>query len=137
MFSESDLVIALGVRFSDRAAGNTVQYKEGKKIIHVDIDHAEINKNVTADVEVQGDVRKVLELLLQKLPRITRPEWEQRCAEAKKLDIHPREERLTPFSLLKTVAGYCTPDTVIATDVGQHQMWTISSRALSAAGINP
>ena len=125
LFSECDLLIALGVRFSDRAAGNTVQYKEGKKIIHVDIDHAEINKNVTADVEVQGDVRKVLELLLQKLPRITRPEWEQRCAEAKKLDIHPREERLTPFSLLKTVAGYCTPDTVIATDVGQHQMWTM------------
>lgn len=125
MFSESDLVIALGVRFSDRAAGNTVQYKEGKKIIHVDIDHSEINKNVAADVELHGEVRKVLQQLLQRLPRISRPEWEKRCAEAKKLDFRPKEEQLTPFSLLRTVAEYCAPDTVIATDVGQHQMWTM------------
>ena len=125
MFSECDLVIALGVRFSDRATGNTVKYKEGKKIIHVDIDHAEINKNTAADVELCGDVKELLQQLLQKLPRMAHPEWEKACAEAKKLDFHPMSDQLTPFTLLRTVASYCTPETVIATDVGQHQMWTM------------
>ncbi|MBR7130506.1 MAG: biosynthetic-type acetolactate synthase large subunit [Lentisphaeria bacterium] len=125
MFKESDLIIALGVRFSDRATGNTVKYKEGKKIIHVDIDHAEINKNTAADVELCGDVKAVLQQLLQQLPRIAHPEWEKECAQAKKLDFHPMSDQLTPFTLLRMVASYCTPDTVIATDVGQHQMWTM------------
>lgn len=125
MFSKCDLVIALGVRFSDRATGNTAKYKEGKKIIHVDIDHAEINKNTAADVELCGDVKTVLQQLLPQLPCVARPEWERECAEVKKLDHHPASNRLDPFNLLRTVASYCSPDTVIATDVGQHQMWTM------------
>jgi len=125
MFRKCDLIIALGVRFSDRATGNTVKYKEGKKIIHIDIDHAEINKNTAADVELCGDVKAVLQQLLQKLPRIARPEWENECARAKKQDFYPKSDQLTPRNLLQTVASYCTPDTVIATDVGQHQMWTM------------
>ena len=124
-FSECDLIIALGVRFSDRATGNTAKYKEGKKIIHVDIDNAEIGKNTAVDVELCGDVKEVLQQLLQKLPRINHPEWEKQCIEAKKLDSRQLDERLDPFNLLRTVAAYCTPDTVIATDVGQHQMWTM------------
>ena len=125
MFSECDLVIALGARFSDRATGNTTKYKEGKKIIHVDIDHAEINKNAAADVELCGDVKAVLQQLLQQLPCITHPEWEKACVKAKKLDEHPVSDQLAPLTLLRTVASYCTPDTVIATDVGQHQIWTM------------
>ena len=125
MFSACDLVIALGVRFSDRATGNTTKYKEGKKIIHVDIDHAEINKNTATDVELCGDVKDVLRQLLQKLPKVEHPEWMEQCAEAKKLDFHPMNDSLVPSNLLRTVAAYCTPDTVIATDVGQHQMWTM------------
>ena len=125
IFRECDLIIALGVRFSDRATGNTAKYKAGKKIIHVDIDHAEINKNTAADVELWGDVKDILQQLLQKLPRIAHLEWENKCAQAKKLDFHPMSEKLTPFTLLRTVSSYCSPDTVIATDVGQHQMWTM------------
>ena len=125
MFSECDLVIALGVRFSDRATGNTAKYKEGKKIIHIDIDHAEINKNTAVDVELCGDVKTVLQQLLQKLPRITHLEWEKKCVNAKQRDLHQMSDQLTPFTLLRTVAAYCTADTVIATDVGQHQMWTM------------
>ena len=125
MFSACDLVIALGVRFSDRATGNTTKYKEGKKIIHVDIDHAEINKNTATDVELCGDVKDVLRQLLQKLPTVEHPDWMEQCAEAKKLDFHPMNDSLVPSNLLRTVAAYCTPDTVIATDVGQHQMWTM------------
>ena len=123
--SECDLIIALGVRFSDRATGNTAKYKEGKKIIHIDIDNAEIGKNTVADVELCGNVKDVLQKLLEHLPQQSRPGWEKKFAEARKLDRLPEEKKLTPRSLLKTVAGYCKNDTVIATDVGQHQMWTM------------
>ena len=125
IFSECDLVIALGVRFSDRATGNTAKYKEGKKIIHVDIDNAEIGKNTVADVELCGNVKTILQQLLQKLPRQHRQEWKKHAAEVKKLDFRPSEKQLTPYTLIKTAAAYAAPDTVIATDVGQHQMWTM------------
>ena len=125
MFKQCDLVIALGVRFSDRATGNTAKYKEGKKIIHVDIDHAEINKNTAADVELCGDVKEVLKKLLLLLPEQPRPEWLRKLSEAKTLDRHVENDALTPRNLLLTVAEHCDPDTVAATDVGQHQMWTM------------
>lgn len=123
--SECDLIIALGVRFSDRATGNTAKYKEGRKIIHVDIDCAEISKNTATDIELCGDVKDVLQKLLAILPQQDRPEWKNRVAEAKKLDVLPEEKTLTPRTLLKTVANFCNDDTVVATDVGQHQMWTM------------
>ena len=123
--SECDLIIALGVRFSDRATGNTAKYKEGKKLIHLDIDLAEISKNTPADVELHGDVKTVLQKLLNLLPQQERPQWKAAVAEAAKLDFCPEENTLAPRSLLKTVAAYCDADTVIATDVGQHQMWTM------------
>ena len=123
--NECDLILALGVRFSDRATGNTAKYCQGKKIIHLDIDPAEIGKNAVADVELWGDVKAVLRNLLALLPRQKRPGWQKQVAEAKKLDALPEETTLTPRTLLKTVARYCDDDTVIATDVGQHQMWTM------------
>ena len=123
--SECDLIIALGVRFSDRATGNTAKYKQGKKLIHVDIDLSEINKNTAADIELCGDVKTVLKKLLLLLPQQFRPQWQKRVCDAKKLDLLPVENNLTPRTLLKTVAKYCEADTVVATDVGQHQMWTM------------
>ena len=68
--SKCDLIIAIGVRFSDRATGNTAKYKQGKKLIHIDIDNAEISKNTTADFEVCGDVKQVLQKLLNLLPQL-------------------------------------------------------------------
>ncbi|MBE6374910.1 MAG: biosynthetic-type acetolactate synthase large subunit [Lentisphaerae bacterium] len=123
--SECDLIIALGVRFSDRATGNTAKYKQGKKLIHVDIDLSEINKNTDTDIELCGDVKTVLQKLLVLLPQQFRPQWQKQVSEAKKLDLPPEENSLTPRTLLKTVAKYCEADTVVATDVGQHQMWTM------------
>lgn len=123
--SECDLIIALGVRFSDRATGNTAKYKQGKKLIHVDIDLAEINKNTDTDIELCGDVKTVLQKLLVLLEQQSRPQWQKQISEAKKLDLLPTENNLTPRTLLKTVAKYCEADTVVATDVGQHQMWTM------------
>ena len=120
-----DLILALGVRFSDRATGNTAKYKAGKKIIHVDIDNAEIGKNATADIELCGDVKDVLKKLLAALPDQPRPEWEETVCHAKELDVLPEEQTLTPRTLLETVARFCDDDTVVATDVGQHQMWTM------------
>lgn len=125
MQSECDLIIALAVRFSDRATGNTAKYKEGKKIIHVDIDYAEIGKNTAAEIELCGDVKDILRKLLAVLPKSDRPEWKKRVSRAKKLDMSHDEKKLTPATLLKTVAKFCDDDTVIATDVGQHQMWTM------------
>ena len=124
-FSECDLIIALGVRFSDRATGNTAKYKDGKKIIHVDIDNAEIGKNTAADIELCGDVKAVLQQLLQQLPCLEHPEWKKYCLDAKSLDFRQMDDTLTPFNLLRTVAAYSASDTVVATDVGQHQMWTM------------
>ena len=123
--SECDLIIALGVRFSDRATGNTAKYKQGKKIVHVDIDLAEISKNTETDVELCGDVKIVLQKMLDQLPAQSRTAWMNQVAEAKKLDQLPEKNTLVPRTLLKTVARYCSEDTVIATDVGQHQMWTM------------
>lgn len=123
--SQCDLIIALGVRFSDRATGDTGRYKEGKKIIHLDIDPGETGKNVVTDVELWGDAREVLQKLLTLLPPQSRPEWQKQTAEAKKLDIRPKTEGLTPQNLLQTVARFCDDDAVVATDVGQHQMWTM------------
>ena len=123
--SECDLILALGVRFSDRATGNTAKYCQGKKIIHLDIDHAEISKNTFADVELWGDVKVILRKLLALLPAQDRPAWRQQVAAAKKLDALPKETTLTPRTLIKTVADFCDDDTIVATDVGQHQMWTM------------
>ena len=138
--SECDLIIALGVRFSDRATGNTEKYKQGKKLIHVDIDLSEIGKNAAADLELCGDVKQVLQKLLAALPQQFRPEWQKQISEARKLDDLPKENNLSPRSLLKTVARFCESDTVVATDVGQHQMWTMqyfpfrSPRTLLSSG---
>lgn len=123
--SQCDLILALGVRFSDRATGNTAKYKQGKKLIHVDIDHAEISKNTTTDIELCGEVKDVLRKLLDRLPVQRREVWQVQVAAARKLDQLPEETTLTPRSLLQTVARHCQKDTVIATDVGQHQMWTM------------
>jgi len=120
------------VRFSDRATGNTDAFREGRIIIHVDIDLSEIGKNVTPHIEVCGDVKKVLSLLLKVLPDLHNKEWLDRIGELKKTEAeHANEESgigdFSPQSIIKTVRHYCEDDTVIATDVGQHQMWVIQN----------
>jgi acetolactate synthase-1/2/3 large subunit len=125
-------MIGLGVRFSDRATGNTNAFREGRIIIHVDIDLSEIGKNVTPHIEVCGDVKKVLPLLLKVLPDLYNEEWLSRIEELKKIEAEQIKEEsgssgFSPQSIIKTVRRYCEDDTVIATDVGQHQMWVIQN----------
>jgi len=122
--SECDLMIALGVRFSDRATGNIAAYKQDKTIIHIDIDLAEISKNVTPQIEICGDVKQVLQALLDALPVVHNPSWLARVEALKQEGCAPQVGSLTPQMVFETVREkICDDNTVIATDVGQHQMW--------------
>ncbi|MCL2301193.1 MAG: biosynthetic-type acetolactate synthase large subunit [Firmicutes bacterium] len=123
--SECDLMLALGVRFSDRATGNIEAYRQGRVIIHVDIDLAEIGKNVSPGIDICGDVKAVLKELLRVLPPMKNAGWLSRVEELKQADRVPVDGGFTPKNIIETVSGFCDEDTIIATDVGQHQMWTM------------
>jgi acetolactate synthase-1/2/3 large subunit len=124
--SECDVLIALGVRFSDRATGNVGEYREGKHIIHVDIDMAEIGKNVASQMDICGDVKDVLTQLLPLLPAQRNDEWLARIDELKKsAQTAYINTGFSPQNIIETVRRVCGDDTVIATDVGQHQMWVM------------
>lgn len=124
--SEADLVLALGVRFSDRATGNKEAYLPKVNIIHVDIDTAEIDKNISSHLGVVGDVKEFLVELLKKTSKKEHKEWQE---EVEKLKVFEKKhslqksENLTPCKIIDCVSEFTTPQTPIATDVGQHQMW--------------
>ncbi|MDR0943934.1 MAG: biosynthetic-type acetolactate synthase large subunit [Ruminococcus sp.] len=132
--SEADLIIGVGVRFSDRATGNIRKYTENVKIIHIDIDRAEIGKNVTVDIGIVGDIGETLTALSDTLQAENfsqhLPQWEERVkflkAAQKRLfdDTADRERDILPTRIIQMLREYTEDDTPIATDVGQHQMWT-------------
>lgn len=127
----ADLIIGIGVRFSDRATGNVKKYARGAKIIQLDADLAEINKNIVVDIGLVGDLARGLSNLLSKCETRIHPEWnvqiagfraeEARIAEQNEL---LSKDQLTPKKVFDVINTYKDSDTVIATDVGQHQMWT-------------
>lgn len=124
--SESDLIIAIGTRFSDRATGSKLEFTKGKKFLHIDIDPAEIGKNIPAYVSVIGNVKDVLTRLNALLPPFERPEWDKAVAEIKaspENNGYVPSDHLTPRALIEEVRKHMPDDGVIATDVGQHQMW--------------
>lgn len=125
--SESDLVIAIGTRFSDRATGNKLEFCNGRKIIHIDIDPAEIGKNIPAYVSLIGDVKSILKKLIEKIPEIKRENWGKRIIEIKncpETHLEMDKTRLNPQSIIEAVRKHTRGNAVITTDVGQHQMWT-------------
>ncbi|MCL1881881.1 MAG: biosynthetic-type acetolactate synthase large subunit [Oscillospiraceae bacterium] len=124
--SECDVLLALGVRFSDRATGNISVYEKDKTIIHVDIDVSEHGKNVKPNISVKGDIKAVLAKLLPQLSDIkpSNSDWLARVDELK-LGNARQEGDFTPQIAIETVGEFMADDTVIATDVGQHQMWTM------------
>ena len=121
--SECDLMLAVGVRFSDRATGNLSSYTKNCKIIHVDIDKAELGKNLSPDFSVQSDVKKWMKAVLPKLKERKNPEWWREIESYKKVNI-PEKGSFHPRNILETLRRFTKDDTVVATDVGQHQMWT-------------
>ena len=121
--SECDLMLAVGVRFSDRATGNLSAYTKNCKIIHVDIDKAELGKNLSPDFSVQADVKKWMKSVLPKLKERKNPEWWKEIESYKKVTSFEKDA-FRPKNILETVRRFTKDETVVATDVGQHQMWT-------------
>mgnify|MGYP004524092309 FL=1 len=116
-----DLLIAVGVRFSDRALGNAATFAAQAKVLHIDIDRAEINKNVSTTLHITGDARVVLELLLSRVAQKAHEQWMQQARSM--MEEYLSDELFEPRKILRQMAAIA-PEITVATDVGQHQMWT-------------
>ena len=126
----ADLIIGVGVRFSDRATGNTAKFAKNTKIIQLDPDFAEINKNVSVDLGIVADVRDSFLRILDKVAKSEKPEWKSEVEAYKQKEREIAEkaakmagERMTPKMVFDVINKYKLPKTIITTDVGQHQMW--------------
>jgi acetolactate synthase-1/2/3 large subunit len=122
--SECDLLITLGARFSDRVVGNVTRFAAKAKVLHIDIDAAEINKNVLTTASIVGDLKDVLEQLNECLDQQSHPEWVEYIIELKNrfpLD-YARDELTCPF-IIEEICRLTNGEAIISTDVGQHQMW--------------
>ncbi len=123
----SDLLLCIGARFSDRVATNTGHFAPGARIIHVDIDAAEINKNIDTTYSVVSDAKTFLEKVLPYVKENKHTAWLTQIAEwRQKLDYRAKDDEsvIHPHQLLRTVTEETPEDTIIATDVGQHQLWS-------------
>ena len=119
-----DLLIVLGARFSDRVTGNAKSFARNAKIIQIDVDAAEINKNVVVDASVIGDLREVLRRILEILPEKKHPEWNASIRELKeKYPLCYDKKQLTGPFILEKLYEMTGGNAIITTDVGQHQMW--------------
>ena len=123
--AESDLVIAVGTRFSDRVATNKKKFATGAKVVHIDVDPAEINKNVSSAYSLIGDVAHVLKALAPKLENKPRNQWTDRLHALQSEDAKPvhKDGVLQPFEIIQAVCDHMGKDGIMVTDVGQHQMW--------------
>ncbi|MBD5145764.1 MAG: biosynthetic-type acetolactate synthase large subunit [Ruminococcus sp.] len=129
--TECDLLIVLGSRFSDRVTCNSDTFRKAAgraKILHIDIDPAEINKNIAADAKVHGDVKLILKNLNEMLIPRKRTEWMGLIAEWKKqyplYQVSEDENAVLPQEVLETLNKLTDGEAIISTEVGQHQMWT-------------
>lgn len=122
--SQCDLLVALGARFSDRVIGNPNKFAENAKILHIDIDPAEINKNIKVDFSINGDLKEVLAQIVEKLPQMQHPEWMAHVEELKeKYPLAYDRTRLTGPMVIKKLDELTKGDAIICTEVGQNQMW--------------
>ena len=128
--NECDVLIAIGMRFDDRVTGRLDKYAKQAKVIHLDIDPAEIDKNVKADVPVWGDCKETLPMLTALLEQKVYPQWLQKFNDYKqkeeekviKDELNPTGEVMTMGEVIKTLNELTNGDAIIVTDVGQHQM---------------
>ena len=122
--SECDLLVVVGARFSDRVTGNTETFAKNAKILQIDIDPAEINKNIIVTEELIGDVKEVLRALNRHLKQQSHPEWMEQIRSYKEkypLKYHP--DALTGPFIVEEIYRQTKGDALIVTEVGQHQMW--------------
>jgi len=128
--NECDLLIAVGMRFDDRVTGDPKTYASQAKIIHLDIDPAEINKNINVDVPVIGDCKESLKLITKKIQKKIHDKWISRFDDLMKIefekvinsDLNPVKDGLTMGESIIAINEYTKGDAIIVTDVGQHQM---------------
>ena len=122
--SECDCLIALGVRFSDRVIGNPKRFAEGAKIIHIDIDAAEINKNIKTDAALIGDLKEILLKLNEKVTKTEHKDWMAHILELKeKYPLKYDDSTLSCPYFIEALDRETKGEAIITTDVGQHQMW--------------
>lgn len=128
---EADLIIGLGVRFSDRATGNVAKYAKNARIIQIDADLSEINKNVKVDIGLIGNIVSSFSRILERCEKRSHPEWQAMVngfkAEGKRIWEEAEAKAptdMTPKKIFDVINEIKDENTVIATDVGQHQMWT-------------
>ncbi|SHJ62146.1 biosynthetic-type acetolactate synthase large subunit [Paramaledivibacter caminithermalis] len=121
--TNSDLIIAVGARFSDRVVGNVNKFAPQAGVIHIDIDKTEINKNKKADLSIIGDVKHILGSLIKNINFKDRSEWLNKI-EGWKSKSSINNERFIPKNILEKICEALDDDTIVVTDTGQHQMWT-------------
>ena len=122
--TQCDLLVVIGARFSDRVTGNAKKFARDAKILHIDIDAAEINKNVRADASVIGDAKEILIRLNDKLDQMDHSEWIQTINELmEKYPLAYDKSRLSGPQIIEKVYELTEGDAIISTEVGQHQMW--------------
>ena len=128
----ADCIIALGARFNDRVTGNREKFATRSKIVHIDIDGAELSKTVNANVGLRGDIKLTLRKLLPMLEGGKKPRWQEKIARLRieEKDTLDNREGMTPRNAILTLNRHLKYNTPVATDVGQHQMWTAQNISL-------
>lgn len=126
VMAQADLVIAAGVRFADRGTGNKEKFAEKAQIIHMDIDISEQGKILMADTEITGDLKTSLKYLIEHVHEKDNSRWRKEVEDIKHIygEKSANSKEFRPKEIIETINKILPPQTVVATDVGQHQMWT-------------
>ena len=141
---KADCIISLGVRFNDRVTGNRSKFATKAKIVHIDVDGSELSKNINATHGLRADLKLTLQKIIPLINKVERPEWQKKIAKLRKEEEKYLDNRegLTPRAAIMTLNKHLGENTPVATDVGQHQMWSAqnlsfkrSRRFISSGGL--